>query len=205
MLKFVFDLDGTLTKKETLPLIASHFGQLDKIKELTRQAVSGDVPFIESFISRVTILRDFPVSEINALLATIPIYEKLADFIKAHPDNCHIATGNLYCWVEGLLKRFQCHSFCSDAIVNNNKVLKISSIINKKKTVLSLKEQGHKVVFIGDSNNDMEAMRKADISIIAGMTTSPPPSSLQTIGDYLILEENTLCHFLEQLFLTAQA
>jgi phosphoserine phosphatase len=56
MTKFIFDLDGTITKEETLPLIARHFKVEEKIEELTRATVAGEVPFIESFIQRVNIL-----------------------------------------------------------------------------------------------------------------------------------------------------
>lgn len=34
-MKFLFDLDGTVTSKETLPIIAEHFGVQDQIAELT--------------------------------------------------------------------------------------------------------------------------------------------------------------------------
>ena len=64
MTKFIFDLDGTITKEETLPLIARHFKVEGKIEELTRATVAGEVPFIESFIQRVDILGKLPVSKI---------------------------------------------------------------------------------------------------------------------------------------------
>ena len=39
MTKFIFDLDGTVTKEETLPLIAKHFSVEGEIMELTRNTV----------------------------------------------------------------------------------------------------------------------------------------------------------------------
>ncbi len=68
MTKFIFDLDGTITKAETLPLIANHFNVEEQINELTKATVAGQVPFIESFIRRVYILGKLPASEINDLL-----------------------------------------------------------------------------------------------------------------------------------------
>lgn len=44
MTTFIFDLDGTITQKETLPLIANHFGVQEKIEILTRETVLGRVP-----------------------------------------------------------------------------------------------------------------------------------------------------------------
>ncbi|MCI7267456.1 MAG: hypothetical protein MR545_09585 [Veillonellaceae bacterium] len=48
MTKFIFDLDGTVTREETLPLIAKHFSVEEEIMELTRNTVDGRVPFIDS-------------------------------------------------------------------------------------------------------------------------------------------------------------
>ena len=42
-MKFLFDLYGTVTSKETLPIIAEHFGVQDQIAELTHHTVQGNV------------------------------------------------------------------------------------------------------------------------------------------------------------------
>ena len=72
-MKILFDLDGTITAKETLPLIAKHFGVEEQISELTKQTIQGNVPFIESFIRRVHILGHLPVSEVSKLLESVPL------------------------------------------------------------------------------------------------------------------------------------
>ena len=41
MTKFIFDLDGTVTGEETLPLIANHFSVEEELMELTRNTVDG--------------------------------------------------------------------------------------------------------------------------------------------------------------------
>ena len=53
-MKFLFDLDGTVTSAETLPIIANHFNCLEEIGELTKRTVQGNIPFVESFIRRVS-------------------------------------------------------------------------------------------------------------------------------------------------------
>ena len=47
-IKFIFDLDGTLTKYETIPIIAEHFNIEKDLKKLTELTVSGNIPFMES-------------------------------------------------------------------------------------------------------------------------------------------------------------
>ena len=51
--QFIFDLDGTITQEETLPLIAEHFGVTAEIEALTEKTVRGNIPFVESFIRRI--------------------------------------------------------------------------------------------------------------------------------------------------------
>ena len=72
-MKFLFDLDGTVTAAETLPIISEHFGCTEQIAELTARTVAGNVPFIESFIRRVNILGQYSVKETSDLLAQVPL------------------------------------------------------------------------------------------------------------------------------------
>ena len=79
-MKFLFDLDGTVTSQETLPVIANHFKCQEEIADLTKRTVAGNVPFIESFIRRVNILGKYSVQETNDLLAQVPLYPELKKF-----------------------------------------------------------------------------------------------------------------------------
>ncbi|GAB6123487.1 HAD-IB family phosphatase [Dysgonomonas termitidis] len=197
-IKFIFDLDGTVTAEETLPLIAEHFNIQEEIGAITKETIQGNIPFIESFIRRVNILGKLPVSEISSLLENAKLYPLLQNFIRENKEHCVIATGNLECWVDKLLKRIGCESFYSEGIVKLNKVEQITTILKKEIVVENFQKSGYTVVYIGDGNNDMEAMRIADIAIAAGMTHFPS-QSLLPISDYLIFNEKALCRQLNQL------
>lgn len=198
MIKFIFDLDGTITSEETLPLIAKYFHISKDIKKLTNQTIKGNIPFIESFIKRVNILGKLPINKIQTLLEKTKLHPEIIKFISEHSENCVIATGNLDCWVNKLLKKIPCKCYTSKAKIKNNKVVKIIKILKKEKIVDFYKKQGNKVVFIGEGNNDIEAMREADIAIASGLTHYPAPSVL-TITNYLIFSEKALCRQLNQL------
>lgn len=197
-MKFVFDLDGTITSQETLPIIAAHFKVEAQIAELTQETIKGNIPFIESFIRRVHILGDLPIDEIDRLLGEVKLYKKIQQFIRENVDKCIIATGNLDCWVDTLSRRVGCKTYTSKANVENNRVINIKHILKKEEVVKHYQQRGEKVVFIGDGNNDVEAMRTADIAIAAGLTHHPA-NSILPFADYLIFNEKALCRQLNQL------
>lgn len=197
-MKFLFDLDGTVTSAETLPIIANHFECKEEIAELTKRTVQGNIPFVESFIRRVNILGKYSVSETSDLLAQVPLYSEIKKFIDSHREDCIIVTGNLTCWCEGLFKKMGCQCYGSEAECEEDKVVKLKSILRKEQIVDQYKALDETVVFIGDGNNDLEAMRHANISISVGLTHKPA-QSLMAITDYVIFNENALCRQLYQL------
>jgi HAD superfamily phosphoserine phosphatase-like hydrolase len=197
-MKFLFDLDGTVTMQETLPIISEHFGCTEQIAELTARTVAGNIPFIESFIHRVNILGRYSVKETNDRLRHVPLYPEIAEFIDNHKEDCIIVTGNLTCWCEDLFKKIGCKCYGSEAELEGDNIVKIKSILRKEQIVDHYRALGETVVFIGDGNNDLEAMRHANISIAAGLTHSPA-QSLLSVCDYAIFNENALVRQLCQL------
>lgn len=197
-MKFLFDLDGTVTSEETLPIIANHFNCVEQISELTAKTVQGNVPFIESFIRRVNILGAYSVSETTRLLSEVPLYPAIAKFIEEHKKDCVIVTGNLTCWCEGLFKKIGCQCYGSEALCEDDKVVKLKTILRKEQIVDQYKALGETVVFIGDGNNDLEAMRHANVSIATGLTHNPA-QSLMSICDYVIFNEQALVRQMRQL------
>ena len=198
MTKFIFDLDGTITQKETLPLLAQYFKIEKEIETITSQTIQGNIPFTESFIRRVFILGKLPVDVIASLLAQIPLHGKICDFIQKYSRHCIIATGNIDHWVIQLLTHIGCDFYTSHGVLEDNKIVKISSILKKEDIVMQYKAVGEYVVFVGDGNNDVEAMRCADIAIASGITHSPARSVL-SIADYLVYTQEALCRQLHQL------
>lgn len=195
---FIFDLDGTLTQTETLPRIARHYAVAGDMAELTRRTVQGEAPFAESFTERVKILGRFPVEDVADLLEQTPLFPDVVSFIQANSDCCAIATANLSCWVHKLAARIGCVCHASDATVVTGTVAHINTILAKEDIVARYKRSGQTVVFIGDGDNDLEAMRQADISIACGLAHPPAPSIL-AIADHAVFDEAALCRLLTRL------
>jgi HAD superfamily phosphoserine phosphatase-like hydrolase len=197
-IKFIFDLDGTVTTEETLPFIAKHFHIQAEIDNLTKETRHGNIPFVESFIKRVQILGRLPVSEVSSLLGKVNLYPQLHAFIQENRARCIIATGNLSCWVDALVANIGCPAACSEAVVEHNRVVKLARILRKELLVEECRRDGYAVVYTGDGNDDLEAMRTADIAIAVGMTHAPS-KSLLPVSDYVIFNEKALCRQLNQL------
>ena len=99
----------------------------------------------------------------SALLAEMPLFERLVEFIQKHAEVCTVITGNLDVWVKELVSRISPSFYCSEAEMHENHVTKLVHIIKKENLVERFQNEGNQVVFIGDSNNDTEAMRLADV------------------------------------------
>lgn len=196
---FLFDLDGTLTSKETLPIIAKHFNINDEISNLTKQTLKGDIPFSESFTRRVDILGKYSVSDINELLSKTPLLENVFKFIQENKANCIVVTGNFNEWIEKLCNKIGCEYFASRGIVENDKIVKLTNILEKDKIVKMFKKKGKKVVYVGDSNNDVFAMEESDISIASGIVHRPTKSVLEVV-DYCVFSEMALVRLLKQIY-----
>ncbi|GGG72240.1 HAD-IB family phosphatase [Paenibacillus radicis (ex Gao et al. 2016)] len=197
-LVFLFDLDGTITAEETLPKISKYFGIDAQIDILTQETLNGNIPFVESFIRRVDILKQIPVSDINNLLEEVRLFSVVVHFIRQHSNQCYIVTGNLTDWIEKLVSRIGCGFFASKGEVHNDRLIKLTEILKKEDVVKQFKKQGKTVVFIGDGNNDSEAMRESDISIACGLTHYPANSVL-SVADYAVFSEASLLRLLHQI------
>ena len=194
---FLFDLDSTITKEEILPTIAKRIGKEKEMKELTEKTMMGDLPFHESFTSRVEILKNIPVSEIAEIISNISVSEKLQEFLQEEKENCYIVTSNLDVWIEKLINKLGMkeHCFCSKAIMKDNKIEKIDNILIKENVLDEFQE---KTIAIGDGSNDRNIIEKADIGIAYGGVRNIAPSLL-AVADYAIYDENKLYNFLKLL------
>jgi HAD superfamily phosphoserine phosphatase-like hydrolase len=192
---FLFDLDGTITSVELLPLIARELGLEEEIGALTRDTMAGLVPFDESFRTRVEILAATPVSRVVEIIDEVPVFEALLDWILAHREQCWIVTGNLDCWVDGWLRKHRLRYFSSEAAVDGDTV-SVGRILHKE-TVLR-RFAGRRTVMVGDGANDAQIIADADVGIGNAMVHDLPPAVLE-VADWVVMEENALCRTLSQL------
>ena len=79
---FLFDLDSTITRKEILPEISKMVNKEKEMRKLTEETMNGVLPFKQSFLNRVELLKDTDVSLVNKMVGNIPLNESIVEFIK---------------------------------------------------------------------------------------------------------------------------
>ncbi len=198
MKKFVFDLDGTITKIETLPLLAGELGLKEEMKLLTDLTLSGKIPFANSFKLRYLVLRNIPLRKIQDVMASVELDEEIAAFIKEHKKNCAVVTGNLDCWIEPLTAKLGCESFSSTSELDENNVPVLKKILDKGEAVRELKKTCDKVIAVGESFNDVPMFEESDVAIAYGGVHKPVSTAI-SISNYVVFDGGALCRLLKML------
>lgn len=194
---YAFDLDGTITKEEILPLMAQELNLVDEMKLLTNLTLSGQINFEQSFRLRYHILKSVPLKKIHQIVQKVVLDKSIAEFITTQPEKCAIVTGNLDLWIQPIVNRLGCRAFASKGSMDGSVVI-LEEILNKSKAIRALKEQAGKVIAIGESFNDVPMFEEADVSISFGGVHYPVDTAV-SVSDYVIFEGETLCRVLKML------
>lgn len=194
---FLFDLDSTITKQEILPMVAQKVGIYERMCSLTESTMRGEIPFKQSFLQRVDLLRNIPVSEVRSTIAQIELNENLVDFIKRNKDRCYIVTGNLDVWIEELIQKLDMEKnvYCSKALVQDDRICDVISILDKNAVISQMILP---FVAVGDGNNDAEMIEAAEVGIGYGGVRSIAPSVMDC-ASHVIYQEDRLVKFLDKL------
>lgn len=194
---FLFDLDSTVTREEILPTISRRLGMYEQMKLLTESTMKGEIPFKQSFLQRVELLKSIPVSDVCQLVSEIRLNEKIVDFMRNNKNRCYIVTGNLDVWIKSLIEKLgmEAHTFCSNALVKENYLQDVISIVDKNAVVSQIVLP---FVAVGDGNNDAEMIEAAEIGIGYGGVRNVAPSIL-SCASHVVYSEKTLVEFLQRL------
>ena len=196
--KYAFDLDGTITKIETLPLLAAELGLSAEMELLTNLTLSGKISFEKSLNLRYLILRDIPPKKIAEIMSTVELDEDIAEFIRENKNRCVIVTGNLDYWVTPIIEKLGCESYMSTSVVNEYGIPILTNILHKGDVIRQLKKYAEKVVAIGESFNDISMFKEADVAISYGGVHKPVDSAI-SISDYVVFDGKSLCELLKTL------
>ncbi len=193
---FLFDLDGTITKSELLPLIGARLGLGEELQALTFQTMQGAIPFKDSFKKRVEMLSEIPVHLVQEIILEAECFPILLDWVKKNRDRSYIVTGNLDIWVRPWLEKHGLKGFTSEAAILDNKVI-LKKILDKE-TVLFDLDSSNRTIMVGDGANDSKIMARSNLAIASQMVHSVPPLLLEH-ANFVIRDEVALCRLLDRL------
>ena len=187
-----------MTKEEILPLLAVEVGREKEMRELTEETMRGEIPFVTSFLSRIDILKNIPITKVKRIIDSVQLNECMVEFIRNNSDICYVVTGNLDVWIDELMKKIGIvvnHCFCSTTSTENGRVKSVNSVVNKE---LVIKQFVKPVVAVGDGSNDADMAKFAKIGIgFGGVRTIAKP--LLDCATYAFHDEKKLVEFLNEL------
>lgn len=194
---FLFDLDSTVTQAEILPTLAKEIGKFEELERLTEATMLGTIPFKESFPYRAGLLKDIPVVRAQEIVCGIPLNPCIADFIRTNHERCFILTGNLDCWVRGILEKLNMvgHCFCSQAEVRDGYLQRIISLVDKDLVCAQILPD---FVGVGDGANDLPLIRRSNYGIAFG-GIRPVPDCLAEAADRVINDDAECAEVLRSL------
>lgn len=196
---YCFDLDGTVTRLEVLPVIAAELGLAEEIAFLTQMTIRGQIPFEMSFRLRCRLLADIEVDTVAQIVESVPLDEQIVDFIHAHREQCYVVTGNLNVWVSRLVQRLGCGVYSSTAEARpNGKLGALTGVLRKSTAVRDLRTQYDRVVCVGEGYNDLPMFEEADIGIAYG-GVHPPAREVIENSHYITGNGASLCRLLNTL------
>lgn len=174
---FAFDLDGTVTTRELLPLMAEAAGLDAEIARLTAMTLRGDIPFAASFRQRFSMLAHVPLQRMHDITAAVPLDPFIMDFIAKNRHCCVLVTGNLDCWIAPLVERLGCPCLSSRSCIQNGE-LTLESILDKGDAVRTLRQRARHIIAIGESVGDIPMFLAADLGIAYSGVHNPVPGIL---------------------------
>lgn len=198
---YLFDLDGTVTSQEILPLIAKEVGLYEEILNLTNQTIKGLIPFESSFRIRCELLKQVPLSVVQDVVRTVDIDPWIEDFVSKNCERSFIITGNLDVWIEPLINRLGVKTYSSIGQVNpsdSNELLGVKTILSKAEAVRDIRKKFSRIVAVGDGMGDVGMFEQADIGIAFGGVHYPVEALLEN-ADFVTFDGSGLCKLLKQL------
>lgn len=195
---FCFDLSGTISKEEIIPLLAKQLGIYDEVQTLTEATVNGEIPPRKSFLLRSDLVNKLDISKSQEIISNIKLNPNICEFIENNNENCFIVTLAFDAWIEELRKKFSCKFFCSQSEWDYNKITNVKSVIDKADVIEQIKLEFDDVVAIGGDMGDVTMLEKADIGI-AFVGLHNPVVSLIEASRFVTFSEVGLCNILNTL------
>ncbi len=194
----VFDMDNTLVDVEIIDELAKAAGVGEKVVEITRKAMQGEVDFGTALVERVQLLKNLPEKDVIKIADSIPIMkgaERLIKEAKSIGYKTAIISGSFMIFAQKVGERLGIDHIVANKLVIKDGVLtgEVTGPLMKqesKEFVLSeiVKSEGLEFkdcVVVGDGANDIHMFKNAGLSIAFGHNPV-----LRDIADVVITQKD---------------
>ncbi|GAA3730908.1 phosphoserine phosphatase SerB [Salinactinospora qingdaonensis] len=174
----VLDVDSTLIQGEVIELLAEHAGCAEEVRQVTEEAMRGQLDFEESLRRRVALLKGVDASAIEAVrdnLVLTPGARTLIRTLKRLGYECAIVSGGFTQLTDALVERLGLdYSVANTLEIVDGKLTGglTGPIIDRKGKALALQrfatEAGvplSQTVAIGDGANDLDMLQTAGLGV----------------------------------------
>jgi len=173
----VFDLDSTLVDGEAIDELAKAGGVHEKIGEITRKAMEGDLNFAEALRKRVALLEGLSEEEIENVADDLPLMKgarETIDCLHEKEYETAMVTGGFRRIAERVAERLDIdHVIANELVVEEGELTgEVRGPLvtgSKGKALKRLSEELEvdleKCVVVGDGANDLPMMEEAGLAI----------------------------------------
>jgi phosphoserine phosphatase len=174
----VFDADMTFLQCEVIDEMGKLAGQGDKMAEITRMAMAGEMDFTKALVQRVKLLRGLPREKLDELFERVPLTPGATDLVtilKYLGYKIAIVSGGFQFFIEKLKQKYGLdYGFANNLKLEHGQVTgelegEIVDAEAKERILISLAEKEgftlKQVVAVGDGANDIHMLACAGLGI----------------------------------------
>lgn len=174
----LFDVDSTLIEQEVIDLLAKRTPYADRVSDITRRAMAGELDFDSALQERVSLLRDLPESVFDEVLNEIsfsPGALELISFLKEQGAVVGAVSGGFLNVLEGLFKNLPLDYLKANSLEVADGVLTgrtLGPIINRRAKAEALAQFAEssgvpisETIAIGDGSNDIDMVSLAGLGV----------------------------------------
>ena len=174
----VFDMDSTLIQQEVIDELARQVGAFDRVADITRRAMAGELAFDAALRERVALLRGAPVQVLTDVLAAIaptPGVERLLPALRRMGCKTAVLSGGFLAITEPIRQRLGldfAHANELEVIDGHLSGRVIGPIVNRQRKAQLLREIAAQegvaladVMAVGDGANDLDMLAAAGLGV----------------------------------------
>lgn len=172
------DMESTVIRNEMLEELADHVGARERVEEITRRAMNGELDFRQALEERVALLADLPTSVLEDCLGAIrldPGVRTLVATMRRHGARTALVSGGFVFFAEWVAERVGFDEIRANRLETANEHLTgrvLEPILDRDAKVRLLHQlcdehglRPHEALAVGDGANDLAMIRDAGLGV----------------------------------------